>query len=128
MITPTLPAGIRDDITQCIGRTPLVRLRRVTEGCVATVVGKIENMNPLWSVKDRIAAAMVEQCLRLPLAPPACRHDRLPPYLEKLCTLTGFEAAMALSWHSMIDSLASDDFREGVAAVVEKRAPRFPAA
>ena len=60
MITPTLPAGIRDDITQCIGRTPLVRLRRVTEGCVATVVGKIENMNPLWSVKDRIAAAMVD--------------------------------------------------------------------
>ena len=57
MITSTLPAGIRDDITQCIGRTPLVRLRRVTEGCVATVVGKIENMNPLWSVKDRIAVA-----------------------------------------------------------------------
>jgi len=53
-------AGIRDDITQCIGRTPLVRLRRVTEGCVADVVGKIENMNPLWSVKDRIAAAMID--------------------------------------------------------------------
>ena len=31
MVTTTLPAGIRDDITQCIGRTPLVRLRRVTE-------------------------------------------------------------------------------------------------
>jgi cysteine synthase A len=53
-------AGIRDDITQCIGRTPLVRLRRVTEGCVADVIGKIENMNPLWSVKDRIAAAMID--------------------------------------------------------------------
>ncbi|MEI8229309.1 MAG: pyridoxal-phosphate dependent enzyme, partial [Planctomycetota bacterium] len=52
--------GIRDDITQCIGRTPLVRLRRVTEGCVASVIGKIENMNPLWSVKDRIAAAMID--------------------------------------------------------------------
>ena len=64
MITPTLPAGIRDDITQCIGRTPLVRLRRVTDGCVATVVGKIENMNPLWSVKDRIAAAMVDAAER----------------------------------------------------------------
>ena len=35
MIATKLPAGIRDDITQCIGRTPLVRLRRVTEGCVA---------------------------------------------------------------------------------------------
>ena len=61
---PTQPAGIRDDITQCIGRTPLVRLRRVTEGCVATVVGKIENMNPLWSVKDRIAAAMIDAAER----------------------------------------------------------------
>lgn len=53
-------SGIRDDITQCIGNTPLVKLRRVTEGCVATVVGKVENMNPLWSVKDRIGRAMVD--------------------------------------------------------------------
>ncbi|MFM8891379.1 MAG: cysteine synthase A [Planctomycetia bacterium] len=64
MTTSTMPAGIRDDITQCIGRTPLVRLRRVTDGCVATVVGKIENMNPLWSVKDRIAAAMIDAAER----------------------------------------------------------------
>jgi cysteine synthase A len=59
-----LPAGIRDDITECIGHTPLVRLRRVTEGCVATVAGKIENMNPLWSVKDRIACAMIDAAER----------------------------------------------------------------
>ncbi|HAN96889.1 MAG TPA: cysteine synthase A [Planctomycetaceae bacterium] len=59
-----LPAGIRDDITQCIGNTPLVRLRRITEGCVATVVGKIENMNPLWSVKDRIGRAMIDAAER----------------------------------------------------------------
>ena len=51
--------SIRDEITQCIGGTPLVRLRRMTEGCVATVVAKIENMNPLWSVKDRIGMAMI---------------------------------------------------------------------
>ena len=56
----TQAVGIRDDITQCIGRTPMVRLRRVSEGCVASVVAKIENMNPLWSVKDRIAAAMID--------------------------------------------------------------------
>lgn len=55
---------IHDDITQCIGNTPLVRLRRVTEGCVATVVAKIENMNPLWSVKDRIGAAMIDAAER----------------------------------------------------------------
>lgn len=53
-------SGIRDEITACIGNTPLVRLRRVTEGCAATVVGKIENMNPLWSVKDRIGRAMID--------------------------------------------------------------------
>jgi cysteine synthase A len=64
MTSSSLPAGIRDDITQCIGRTPLVRLRRVTEGCVASVVGKIENMNPLWSVKDRIACAMIDAAER----------------------------------------------------------------
>ncbi|HEX4131422.1 MAG TPA: cysteine synthase A [Pirellulales bacterium] len=53
------PLGIKDDITQTIGNTPLVKLRRVTGGCAATVVAKVENMNPLWSVKDRIAHAMI---------------------------------------------------------------------
>lgn len=65
MATATsLPAGIKNDITQCIGNTPLVHLRRITEGCVATVVGKIENMNPLWSVKDRIARSMIDAAER----------------------------------------------------------------
>jgi cysteine synthase A len=58
------PSGIRDDITLCIGNTPLVRLRRMAEDCVATVVGKLENMNPLWSVKDRIAVAMINAAER----------------------------------------------------------------
>jgi cysteine synthase len=58
-MTTAMPARLFDDITQCIGNTPLVRLRRITEGCVATVAGKLENMNPLWSVKDRIARAMI---------------------------------------------------------------------
>ncbi|MBL8808834.1 MAG: cysteine synthase A [Planctomycetaceae bacterium] len=53
-------SGICESITDCVGRTPLVRLRRITEGCVADVVAKIENLNPLWSVKDRIALAMIE--------------------------------------------------------------------
>jgi len=55
---------VHHDITQCIGNTPLVRLQRITEGCVATVLGKVENMNPLWSVKDRIALAMIEAAER----------------------------------------------------------------
>ena len=57
-------SGIRDDVTQCIGNTPLVRLNRIAEGCLATVVGKIENMNPLWSVKDRIGRAMIDAAER----------------------------------------------------------------
>lgn len=56
--------GIFEDITQCIGNTPLVKFNRIAEGCVATVVGKMENMNPLWSVKDRIARAMIDAAER----------------------------------------------------------------
>ncbi len=50
---------IYDDITQTIGNTPLIRLRRVTRGCQAEVAAKLENFNPLWSVKDRIGVAMI---------------------------------------------------------------------
>jgi len=45
----------------------------------------------------RIAAAMVEQCLRLCLNSRTCRNDRLPPLLDRLCTLTGFPRALLLS-------------------------------
>jgi cysteine synthase A len=51
---------IYDDITQTIGATPLIRLRRVSAGCGAEVVAKLENFNPLWSVKDRIGVAMID--------------------------------------------------------------------
>ena len=51
---------IYDDITQCIGNTPLIRLRRIVGDAKAIVVGKLENFNPLWSVKDRIGVAMID--------------------------------------------------------------------
>jgi cysteine synthase A len=51
---------IYDDITQTIGNTPLIRLRRVVGDCKATVVAKPESFNPLWSVKDRIGVAMID--------------------------------------------------------------------
>lgn len=55
---------IHDSITDAIGVTPLVRLRRVTEGCGASVVAKVESFNPLNSVKCRIGAAMIEAAER----------------------------------------------------------------
>jgi cysteine synthase A len=61
MATDTTFRGhVYDDITQCVGYTPLIRLRRVVGESRATVVGKLENFNPLWSVKDRIGVAMID--------------------------------------------------------------------
>ena len=51
---------IYDDITGTVGRTPLVRLNRITEGCRAQVAAKVESFNPLSSVKDRIGVAMID--------------------------------------------------------------------
>jgi cysteine synthase A len=58
------------DNSQSIGRTPLVRLNRVTDGAPATVLAKIEGRNPGYSVKCRIGAAMVEDAERRGLLGP----------------------------------------------------------
>ncbi|MHB1426614.1 MAG: cysteine synthase A [Gemmataceae bacterium] len=55
---------IYDNITQTIGATPLVRLRRVAGDAKAIVVAKLENFNPLWSVKDRIGVSMISAAER----------------------------------------------------------------
>jgi cysteine synthase A len=55
---------IYESIDHCIGNTPLVRLKRLAAGSGANVLAKIENMNPLWSVKDRIARAMIDAAER----------------------------------------------------------------
>jgi cysteine synthase A len=52
-------AAIFSDNSLTIGRTPLVQLNRVSEGCTARVLAKIEGRNPAYSVKCRIGAAMI---------------------------------------------------------------------
>jgi len=55
-------SGWHNNIVDCIGKTPMVRLNRVTEGCVAeNVLVKLEMQNPGGSIKDRIALSMIEQ-------------------------------------------------------------------
>ena len=53
-------ARIYDDVTQLVGRTPLVRLNRLTEGLDATVAVKLEFYNPANSVTDRIGVAIID--------------------------------------------------------------------
>jgi cysteine synthase A len=60
----TFRGRIYDDITQTIGNTPLVRLRRVVGDSKATIAAKMESFNPIWSVKDRIGVSMIDAAER----------------------------------------------------------------
>jgi cysteine synthase A len=55
-----MPASIYNDITEVFGKTPLVRLNKVTDGAAATVLAKLEFYNPSASVKDRLGVAIVD--------------------------------------------------------------------
>jgi cystathionine beta-synthase len=80
---------MQETILQAVGRTPLVRLRRLTEGLKASVYAKLESLNPGGSVKDRVALAMINEAER--------RHWLRPggTIIEATAGNTGVGLAMA---------------------------------
>jgi cysteine synthase A len=65
-----------EDNAHSIGRTPLVRLNRITDGAKATVLAKIEGRNPAYSVKCRLGAAMVWDAEKRGVLGPGVRRRR----------------------------------------------------
>src|SRR5262245_7328871 len=55
---------IYNSITETIGHTPIIRLRRVVGDAKGTLVAKLDSFNPHWSVKDRIGVSMIEAAER----------------------------------------------------------------
>ena len=66
------------DVISTVGRTPLIKLNRITNGAVATIAVKGEFFNPLGSVKDRIGYAMIAAAEREGILTPRPRSSSRP--------------------------------------------------
>ena len=91
----------QDNILATIGRTPLVRLNRVTRGCPCPVLAKLESFNPGGSVKDRIGLAMVEAAERAGRLKPGgiiveCTSGNTGVGLAMVAAIRGYHAVFCM--------------------------------
>ena len=92
---------VKDNILDCVGNTPIVRLRKVTAGIRATVLTKLEFMNPGGRVKDRIGWMMIEDFEKRGKLRPGgmvveCTSGNTGVGLALACCIKGYRATFTM--------------------------------